>query len=116
MSWRGVRTLKLPSDLFNVQELIHEMRPALVLETGTLDGGSAIFYGDALDLVREPPPAEGQPASAAAACAKVLTVDITLCDAVQCVSEIARQHPRVEVMTASSTNPVVAARAAALRR
>jgi cephalosporin hydroxylase len=33
------------------QELIHELPPALLVETGTLAGGSAMFYASIFDLV-----------------------------------------------------------------
>jgi cephalosporin hydroxylase len=46
--WRGVRTLKLPSDLWNYQEIIHERRIQHVIETGTRHGGSALFFADIL--------------------------------------------------------------------
>jgi cephalosporin hydroxylase len=47
-SYRGVRTLKLPLDMWNYQEIIHEHNLQWVLETGTLHGGSALYFGDLL--------------------------------------------------------------------
>ena len=35
MTWGGVRTLKLPSDMWNYQEIIHERRIDYVIEAGT---------------------------------------------------------------------------------
>lgn len=46
--WRGVLTLKMPSDLWNYQEIIHERHIEHVIETGTRHGGSALFFADAL--------------------------------------------------------------------
>jgi cephalosporin hydroxylase len=49
--WRGVPVLKCPLDLWVYQEIIHETRPDLIVETGTSRGGSALFLCDVLDAV-----------------------------------------------------------------
>src|SRR5688572_20830495 len=48
LSYRGVRTLKLPLDMWNYQEIIAEHGIEWVLETGTRHGGSALFFADLL--------------------------------------------------------------------
>jgi cephalosporin hydroxylase len=48
MSWHGVRTLKLPSDIWNYQEIIFERGIEHVVETGTRHGGSALFFAETL--------------------------------------------------------------------
>lgn len=48
LSYRGVRTLKNPLDLWNYQEIIHERAIEWVVETGTRHGGSALFFADLL--------------------------------------------------------------------
>jgi cephalosporin hydroxylase len=48
VSYRGVRTLKLPQDMWNYQEIIAEHGIEWVLETGTRHGGSALFFADLL--------------------------------------------------------------------
>ena len=48
MTWHGVRTLKLPSDMWNYQEIIFERRIEHVIETGTRHGGSALFFAETL--------------------------------------------------------------------
>jgi cephalosporin hydroxylase len=48
MSWHGVRTLKLPSDIWNYQEIVFERRIEHVIETGTRHGGSALFFAETL--------------------------------------------------------------------
>ena len=48
MTWHGIRTLKLPSDLWNYQEIIHAHRVDWVVEAGTRHGGSALFFAQAL--------------------------------------------------------------------
>lgn len=44
--YKGIRTLKLPSDMWNYQEIIHERKIRYVVETGTRHGGSALFFAD----------------------------------------------------------------------
>lgn len=48
MTWHGIRTLKLPSDVWNYQEIIFERRIDHVIETGTRHGGSALFFAETL--------------------------------------------------------------------
>ncbi len=48
MTWHGIRTLKLPSDIWNYQEIIFEHRVEHVIETGTRHGGSALFFAETL--------------------------------------------------------------------
>lgn len=66
MHWHGIRTLKLPSDMWNYQEIIWERNIDFVIETGTRHGGSALFFADAL--------------SARGASGKVVTIDISNAD------------------------------------
>lgn len=46
--YRGVRTLKLPSDMWNYQEILFERDIHWVIETGSRHGGSAIYFADLL--------------------------------------------------------------------
>jgi cephalosporin hydroxylase len=39
----GVETRKCPLDLWIYQELLQEVRPRYIIETGTAGGGSALF-------------------------------------------------------------------------
>jgi cephalosporin hydroxylase len=49
--WRGVETQKCPLDLWIYQELIHELRPDVIVETGTFSGGSALYMASLFDLI-----------------------------------------------------------------
>lgn len=51
--WFGVPMYKLPFDAFVIQELIVNMRPDFIIETGTGYGGSAMFYASICELLRE---------------------------------------------------------------
>jgi cephalosporin hydroxylase len=43
-SWLGRPVIQLPEDLIRIQELIHELQPDVIVETGVAHGGSLIFY------------------------------------------------------------------------
>jgi cephalosporin hydroxylase len=85
--WLGVATEKLPLDLWVYQEMIAELRPDLIIETGTRFGGSALFMASICDLIGK---------------GRVITIDL---------QDLARNetvrpaHPRIEYITASSTAP-----------
>lgn len=49
--WMGVETWKTPLDLWVYQEILDEVRPDLVIETGTAHGGSAFFLAHMLDIL-----------------------------------------------------------------
>jgi cephalosporin hydroxylase len=49
--WLGAQSLKNPLDLWVYQEIMVETRPALVVETGTYRGGSALFYASICDML-----------------------------------------------------------------
>src|SRR3954469_4333597 len=49
--WLGHRVLKCPLDLWIYQEILYEVRPALIIETGTYLGGSALFLASICDLL-----------------------------------------------------------------
>lgn len=90
--WRGVPVAKCPTDLWVYQELLVRLRPDLIVETGTFSGGSALFFGDVLDLV------DG---------GEVVSIDLD--DRTTYPS-----HPRVSYLTGSSTAPDVVERVRAL--
>ena len=46
--YRGVRTLKLPLDMWNYQEIIFARNIHWIVETGTRHGGSALYFADLL--------------------------------------------------------------------
>jgi cephalosporin hydroxylase len=86
-SWRGATTWKSPNDLWLYQEIIHAVRPGLIIETGTAFGGSATYMGWLLDTEDR-----GQ----------VVSVDIA--------PRGTPPHPRVTYITGSSTDPQIVAR------
>jgi cephalosporin hydroxylase len=49
--WRGVPTLRCPLDLWLYQEIIHDARPDLIVETGTASGGGALYLASLCELI-----------------------------------------------------------------
>lgn len=92
----GVPVLKFVGDLWNYQEIIHELRPSLIVEAGTEAGGGALFFADIATRL------DGH----------VLTIDV---DHSQ-TNELVRSHPRIELLTARSTDPAVAQRVRQIRK
>lgn len=50
-SWFGFNCSKCPLDLWIYQEIIADLKPAMIIEGGTAAGGSALFLAHMLDIV-----------------------------------------------------------------
>lgn len=86
--WLGVEVQKCPLDLWIYQELLTATRPDVVLETGTWQGGSALFLASVFDCL---------------GAGRVITVDVH-------PHTGQPQHPRIEYVVGSSTDPAVSER------
>jgi len=51
LRWLGTPILQNVLDLWTLQETIAELRPALIIETGTNRGGSSLFFAQLFDLL-----------------------------------------------------------------
>jgi len=49
--WMGVPTQKCPLDCWVYQELIYNIRPDYIIETGSKVGGSALFFASICDMI-----------------------------------------------------------------
>jgi cephalosporin hydroxylase len=49
-TWFGRPVIQLPEDLLRIQEVIHQVRPIVIVETGVAYGGSLLFYASLLKL------------------------------------------------------------------
>ena len=50
-SWMGRPIIQYPQDIMAMQELIWQVKPDLIIETGIAHGGSLIFYASMLELL-----------------------------------------------------------------
>ncbi|MDX6614929.1 MAG: hypothetical protein QOD60_20 [Solirubrobacterales bacterium] len=91
VEWLGVRALKLPLDLWVMQEIVTETRPDLIIETGVAEGGSTLFFASILDLL--------------GGNGRVIGVDVDLSK----VDARVRSHPRVTLIEGGSTDARVLA-------
>jgi cephalosporin hydroxylase len=86
-TWVGQPIWQNVLDLWTIQETISEIKPALLIETGTNRGGSALFYAHLMDLLGT---------------GKIVTVDILK------LHEL--EHPRIEFLIGSSTDDEIVER------
>jgi cephalosporin hydroxylase len=49
--WQGHAVQKNPMDLWVYQEIVHEVKPDVIVETGTYKGGSALYFAHLLDAL-----------------------------------------------------------------
>lgn len=88
--WRGHRVWQNPLDLWTIQETIWDVKPELLIECGSFQGGSALYYADVMDLLDR---------------GRVISIDIERLHDLE--------HPRVDFWIGSSISPEVSERAAA---
>lgn len=50
-TWLGRPIIQLPEDMIRAQEVIHRVRPTVIIETGVAHGGSLIYYASLLKLL-----------------------------------------------------------------
>jgi len=50
-SWMGRPIIQYPQDMIAMQEIIWDVKPDLVIETGIAHGGSLIYYASILELI-----------------------------------------------------------------
>jgi cephalosporin hydroxylase len=50
-SWMGRPIIQYPQDMIAMQEIIWEVKPDLIIETGIAHGGSRVYYASLLELI-----------------------------------------------------------------
>jgi cephalosporin hydroxylase len=50
-SWMGRPIIQYPQDMIAMQEIIWELKPDLIIETGIAHGGSLIYYASIMELI-----------------------------------------------------------------
>ena len=88
----GVPTAQSPTDAWIVQEIISEVKPDLIVETGTYRGGSALLWATILEQVNP----EG----------RVLTIDIED-QRTRRAKTLPISRRRVDFLLGSSTDPAI---------
>ena len=84
-NWLGTPAHKCPLDLWIYQEILFRTRPDVIIETGTLFGGSALYLASMCDLLGN---------------GRVITIDVE-------ENKERPRHPRILYLTGSSVAPEV---------
>jgi len=83
MSWLGTPIWKTPCDLWIYQEMLHDVRPAAVIECGTSSGGTSAWLAAVLGMIGD---------------GRVLTIDIA-------PQPVYPQHPALTYHFGNTTSP-----------
>jgi cephalosporin hydroxylase len=84
ITWMGRKIWKNPYDLWVMQEIIYEIQPDFIIETGTYQGGSALYFAHLLDILDH---------------GKIITIDIN--------PNNWEDHPRITYIQGNSVNDLV---------
>jgi cephalosporin hydroxylase len=93
-TWMGVPLHKCPTDLLTYQEIIYEVEPDVIVETGTLLGGSAYYLASLCDLVGR---------------GRVITIDVDSAEDSRArvrgpIGRVRPDHARITYLRGSSTS------------
>jgi cephalosporin hydroxylase len=91
-TWLQVPLVKTPADMLAFQQIISETRPELIVETGVYVGGSALLFASIQELLG----IDG----------RVIAIDVDL----SVVNDRVRDHPHIELIEGSSTDPEIVSR------
>jgi len=83
--WHGHQILKFPLDMWIYQEIIWQIKPDYIIETGTFKGGSALYYAHLFDLQDK---------------GEVITIDIN-------ERKNQPKHPRIHYLRGSSIDQMI---------
>jgi cephalosporin hydroxylase len=85
VSWMGQPVMKCPFDLWIYQEILHRLRPDVIVESGTAHGGSALYLAGICDLLGN---------------GRILSIDLQQRPGLP-------DHPRLQYLNGSSTAPLI---------
>jgi cephalosporin hydroxylase len=99
-SWLGRPIIQYPQDMVAMQELLWEVKPDLIIETGIAHGGSLIFYASILELIATCTGNEGE----------VIGIDIDIRPHNRKAIEEHPMYKRISMIQGSSIAPEIVAR------
>ena len=107
-SWQGRPIIQYPQDMIAMQELIWEVKPDLIVETGIAHGGSLIFSASLLALLDMCDAiANGQQIDPKVSARKVLGIDIDIRAHNRAAIEAHPMASRIQMIQGSSIAPEV---------
>ena len=95
-TWLGRPIIQYPQDMIAMQEIIWDIKPDLIIETGIAHGGSLIFYASILELIGK---------------GEVLGIDIDIRDHNRKEIESHPMFKRIKMIQGSSIDPGIVAEA-----
>lgn len=96
-TWLGRPIIQYPQDMVAMQELIWDIKPDLIIETGIAHGGSLIFYASILEMIGK---------------GEVLGIDIDIREHNRKEIESHPMFKRIRMIEGSSIDPAVVAEVA----
>ena len=88
-SWMGVPIIQYPQDMVIMQELICQIKPDLIIETGVAHGGSLVYYSSIMELIGK---------------GRIIGIDIDIRDHNRNVIENHQMYPRISLIEGSSVD------------
>ncbi len=98
-SWMGRPVIQLPEDMIRIQEVIFQVKPDLIIETGVAHGGSLVFYSSLCRAMDH---------------GRVIGIDIEIRPHNRAAIEAHPMNDRITLIEGSSTDPDIVARVKAL--
>lgn len=93
-TWMGRPIIQYPQDMIAMQEIIWDIKPDLIIETGIAHGGSLIFYASMLELIGK---------------GEIVGIDIDIRDHNRKEIESHPMFKRIKMIQGSSIDPAIVA-------
>jgi len=98
-TWMGRPIIQLPEDMLRLQEVIYDLKPDVILETGIAHGGSLIFHASLCKAMGH---------------GRVIGIDIDIRSHNRAAMEAHELRPFITMIEGSSIDPAVVAEATSL--
>lgn len=98
-SWMGRPVIQLPDDMIRMQEVIFQVKPDVIIETGVAHGGSLIFYSSLCKVLEN---------------GRVIGIDIEIRPHNRTAIEAHPLNDRITLIEGSSTDPEIVKQVKAL--
>lgn len=98
-SWMGRPIIQYPQDMIAMQEILWDVRPDLIVETGVAHGGSLVYYASLCELMGH---------------GKVLGIDIDIRAHNRQAIETHPMAKHIQLLQGSSTDPAIVAQVHAI--
>ena len=96
-SWMGRPIIQYPQDMMAMQEIIWDLKPDLIIETGIAHGGSLVYYASLLELIGK---------------GEVLGIDIDIREHNRIEIENHPMFKRIKMIQGSAIDPAIVAEVA----